>query len=637
MKRSLRNSLLLIAAFGLFEFCFIQIIFLFFSPQLEQIHLGIMQNGNLFLWPAYWIYIGAIGAALFAAFSNKWVSEKLVPLLAGGKVVFAFFALLIVAILLFGHPAYGANDDYAMMTISSGLIDGTPDAHLVFSNIIIGSVLKVFYETFPNVNWYSIQLYLALVLSSFTLLAMILGYVRKPLERIICLFLLLIFTLRAFYTINFTTNAILACFAGISLLILTTLFPQDPYKPHKLIWGTALVFLSGLIRFEGFGLVFVLMAPLLFFRVIKPGRKWLVISLSAALVLSAGAYLINKVAYANDPEWGPYLVYNQQRGTISGTPRASGAAADEPLWDSIGWGKSGYALFSNWYFIDNQVFTVDSFKVINSVHANRFNDLQQVKDSLNNLIRENRLEMVASVLVIVYAIFFSSRPAFWRILSSLALLIYSASVIFGITYVSRMPVYMFLPMLLIISFEILGLNVFRQPMNGDESESNCWQAWAASILFVLIFLQANIMGKVDQVNYQRQQFISGFVDEVEAKLAGTENPLVVIQASSVPMEWTSPLSNGALPFRHVPTGWVINSPPYNHVLQQYGITNLIDAVYSRPNVFLLGLADYSVKVYIQDHKDIRTIDVVNDRLEVPNGTKYDWVNLVRLEAETASE
>jgi len=95
--------------------------------------------------------------------------------------------------------------------------------------------------------------------------------------------------------------------------------------------------------------------------------------------------------------------------------------------------------------------------------------------------------MVASVLVIVYAIFFSSRPSFWRILSSLALLIYSASVIFGITYVSRMPVYMFLPMLLIISFEILGLNVFRQPMNGDESESNCWQAWAASILFVLIF------------------------------------------------------------------------------------------------------------------------------------------------------
>jgi len=64
---------------------------------------------------------------------------------------------------------------------------------------------------------------------------------------------------------------------------------------------------------------------------------------------------------------------------------------------------------------------------------------------------------------------------------------------------------------------------------------------------------------------------------------------------------------------------------------------LIDAVYSRPNVFLLGLADYSVKVYIQDHKDIRTIDVVNDRLEVPNGTEYDWVNLVRLEAETASE
>jgi len=122
--------------------------------------------------------------------------------------------------------------------------------------------------------------------------------------------------------------------------------------------------------------------------VIKPGRKWLVISLSAALVLSAGAYLINKVAYANDPEWGPYLVYNQQRGTISGTPRASGAAADEPLWDSIGWGKSGYALFSNWYFIDNQVFTVDSFKVINSVHANRFNDLQQVKDTLDNLIKE---------------------------------------------------------------------------------------------------------------------------------------------------------------------------------------------------------------------------------------------------------
>jgi len=34
------------------------------------------------------------------------------------------------------------------------------------------------------------------------------------------------------------------------------------------------------------------------------------------------------------------------------------------------------------------------------------------------------------------------------------------------------------------------------------------------------FFASEHNGKVDQVNYQRQQFISGFVDEVEAKLVG---------------------------------------------------------------------------------------------------------------------
>ena len=53
---------------------------------------------------------------------------------------------------------FESNDDIGMAHIVSGVTTGTPSAELIFSNILIGSVLKFLYGLTDRVNWYTLYL-----------------------------------------------------------------------------------------------------------------------------------------------------------------------------------------------------------------------------------------------------------------------------------------------------------------------------------------------------------------------------------------------------------------------------------------------------------------------------------------------
>ncbi len=53
---------------------------------------------------------------------------------------------------------FESNDDVGMAQIVSGVTTGTPSAELIFSNILIGSVLKFLYGLTDGVNWYTLYL-----------------------------------------------------------------------------------------------------------------------------------------------------------------------------------------------------------------------------------------------------------------------------------------------------------------------------------------------------------------------------------------------------------------------------------------------------------------------------------------------
>src|SRR5574340_1257988 len=81
-------------------------------------------------------------------------------------------AILFGLFLACGTPYYETNDDLSMQLIASGSFTGQPSEYLVFTNVVIGWVLRILYETWNGPNWYMIYL-LAVHFASLTALAFV--------------------------------------------------------------------------------------------------------------------------------------------------------------------------------------------------------------------------------------------------------------------------------------------------------------------------------------------------------------------------------------------------------------------------------------------------------------------------------
>ena len=64
-------------------------------------------------------------------------------------VLFVIFFIMFV-------PRYLSNDDVGMTIIASGIGgNGSPNEHLLFTNVLIGLMLKSLYTRVPFFPWYS--------------------------------------------------------------------------------------------------------------------------------------------------------------------------------------------------------------------------------------------------------------------------------------------------------------------------------------------------------------------------------------------------------------------------------------------------------------------------------------------------
>ena len=115
-------------------------------------------------------------------------------------------------------PSYDTNDDVALSMIASGTgIAAAPDAHLIFTNVAIGAVLKELYGFAHNVPWYGLYLFAVQFLAQTAILYSVLAwrYVRGA----GLLFFLCFATIGVHLLVNpqYTSTAFLAVEAGVVL------------------------------------------------------------------------------------------------------------------------------------------------------------------------------------------------------------------------------------------------------------------------------------------------------------------------------------------------------------------------------------------------------------------------------------
>ena len=88
-------------------------------------------------------------------------------------LAFALPAVLLLLALAWGFlgPSYDTNDDVFLSMIAAGRgFCPAPDEHLVFTNILIGKLLKGLYTQWPAVPWYGAYLLAAHYLAQVALL-----------------------------------------------------------------------------------------------------------------------------------------------------------------------------------------------------------------------------------------------------------------------------------------------------------------------------------------------------------------------------------------------------------------------------------------------------------------------------------
>src|SRR5262249_30050141 len=124
---------------------------------------------------------------------------------------------------------------------------GHPSEYLVFTNIAIGWVLKVFYSLCPGCNWYLLYLLGVHFIAATTLTFVILSRRSHWIFVVLYVGFFLIVEVRNLLNLQFTTTAFMAGTAGL-LLLVDSLEPGSRVQWLKAGIGISLILLMGMIR-----------------------------------------------------------------------------------------------------------------------------------------------------------------------------------------------------------------------------------------------------------------------------------------------------------------------------------------------------------------------------------------------------
>ena len=105
----------------------------------------------------------------------KTVSQK--PLLTSFIYVSFFFIIVVSGYLPIG---YDTNDDISMMLTSKGLgYFSKPSPLVSFSNVVYGQYLSFFSTAFPQINFYTVNNFMLLIISEIFIVYLVLKFNEK--------------------------------------------------------------------------------------------------------------------------------------------------------------------------------------------------------------------------------------------------------------------------------------------------------------------------------------------------------------------------------------------------------------------------------------------------------------------------
>ena len=334
-------------------------------------------------------WVASIAAALRAGIGPLAHRAGEYPAVASLAITIGLFAL----VFLIFTPSFQTNDDPQMEMIAAGRGSGlSADEHLVFSNVLIGHLLKILYTVAPAIPWYGSYLLGIQVLAYATLLYCVMrpGFTAWRLTLF-----LLYFAAVGIFSINqlqFTAVAGLAAQCG--LLALLTALRERSERPAARVAGlilaaVGLIFLGSLVRLACVVPVVIVACACAVGWLGWPRRRTVLVpavataAVCGALVCAAAAY--NNAYYNRDPAWRAFWRYNALRLQFNDYRLIRYTSQTAPIFDAVHWTKNDYTLMLRWFYDDPAIYSEANLKHI--VEATDWRTSREARDNLQGFFQ----------------------------------------------------------------------------------------------------------------------------------------------------------------------------------------------------------------------------------------------------------
>lgn len=341
------------------------------------------------------------------------------------SIAVAFISVGLISLI--GPNSYETIDDFFMQSIASGFFGGTPDEHLIYTNFLIGLLLKSLFSIIPSFNWYGAYLLMSHVIAWAILFFVFDKYLQRKYALVAYLYLFLVFGIYFIHNLQFTTTS--ALLSVSSLLLLYRQIDQSRAEFKNLIIPALILIFASLMRMHSAVLSIVLISPI--FLSLLPNKKKFFKSVLVVGVLFIICNLPNKLDswyYHQDQSWGEYYdnfygsaVFNDDNAFYI----AHHMNPDKPYQD-FGWSENDLAIFTSFFRDYPPIFNQENYDNLKIAMKEVPFDSNAFK---NNLFAKLRNIHLLFCLGLVF--FFGSRIRQIAVILSMLLMI--ASIAYVVT------------------------------------------------------------------------------------------------------------------------------------------------------------------------------------------------------------
>jgi|GEM_PF-5091810 len=500
-------------------------------------------------------------------------------------IAIAVNSLLFAAAYAVYTPRFVTNDDPAMMLQAAGISRVVePSEHLLFTNVLIGKMLKALYTLNPRVVWYTIYLVATLFAAHVALFAAALA---APLPGALAVYLLyfVLIGIHLLLNLQFTTVACLAALAGFVLLL------AERSHPLRATAAAGLILWGSLIRWDAFALAAALAFPFWALRAIELVPRRAVANafvLTLSLLAAVAAMQAGQTLRAREPGGREFMRFYPLlcRLVDDRILDVSAPAQRMVILESVGWSSNDYAMLSSYCFADPAVYNRDSFaRIIAAAPAWKRNvwAVQALK-VIFGILREDFVRNALLLAALSLTVFPGSRRRVWKALAVLGMpLVLLAYLVW---FRRPPPPRVYWPMFAFVAWGA----VLRFADTGSLRPACRKLRLVLGFLLVLLLgIQARRAFASYRWQTRENREHNRLLHATLERLSPRPEELYVIWGAAFPWPWLSPFESPDFleTFNTFCFDDGQQTPSSRRMLERFGITNIFTALPDRRDVLLV--------------------------------------------------